>query len=108
MKTLDYVEAIFLQLDAVLKVSVWHKRLLKVKHAENQAGCSSFCDRWQSSFTAQIRCFQIMSAEMLLQEAHDISGQLQVKLERLPYVERAFVHCDYNETEHVEHLNHFS
>lgn len=28
-------------------------------------------------------------------EAHDISEPLQYKLERLPFVERAFVHCDW-------------
>ncbi|CAP34623.2 Protein CBG16727 [Caenorhabditis briggsae] len=27
--------------------------------------------------------------------AHDVAESLQVKLEKLPYVERAFVHCDY-------------
>ncbi|CAL2050554.1 hypothetical protein CAEBREN_01519 [Caenorhabditis brenneri] len=30
-----------------------------------------------------------------LQMAHDVAESLQVKLEKLPYVERAFVHCDY-------------
>lgn len=43
---------------------------------------------------------------MLLHEAHDISGSLQMKLERLPFVERAFVHCDYGK-EDEEHINHF-
>lgn len=28
-------------------------------------------------------------------EAHDISEPLQYKLERLPFVEHAFVHCDW-------------
>ncbi|VDM26040.1 unnamed protein product [Toxocara canis] len=36
-----------------------------------------------------------MDAEMKLRQTHDISEALQIKLERLPYVERAFVHCDY-------------
>ncbi|CCD68999.1 Cation efflux protein cytoplasmic domain-containing protein [Caenorhabditis elegans] len=30
-----------------------------------------------------------------LQMAHDVAESLQVKLEKLPFVERAFVHCDY-------------
>ncbi|CAI5454826.1 unnamed protein product [Caenorhabditis angaria] len=30
-----------------------------------------------------------------LQMAHDVAESLQCKLEKLPYVERAFVHCDY-------------
>lgn len=33
--------------------------------------------------------------ETTLQMAHDVAESLQVKLEKLPYVERAFVHCDY-------------
>ncbi|CAK9304549.1 unnamed protein product [Gordionus sp. m RMFG-2023] len=36
---------------------------------------------------------------MFLKEAHDIGEKLQVKLEGLPEIERAFVHLDY-ETEH--------
>uniref|UniRef100_A0A0N5AEV5 ZT_dimer domain-containing protein n=1 Tax=Syphacia muris TaxID=451379 RepID=A0A0N5AEV5_9BILA len=48
----------------------------------------------------------ILSANMLLQEAHDISESLQLKLEKLPYVERAFVHCDYS-NEKLEHLTRF-
>ncbi|VDK49976.1 unnamed protein product [Anisakis simplex] len=38
----------------------------------------------------------VMDRDLSLQQAHDISEPLQLKLERLPYVERAFVHCDYN------------
>ena len=30
-----------------------------------------------------------------IQESHDISEPLEFKLLKLPYVERAFVHCDY-------------
>jgi len=37
----------------------------------------------------------VLDPEMTLQEAHDISEPLQIKLERLPYVEHAFVHCDW-------------
>lgn len=36
-----------------------------------------------------------MDPEMKLRQTHDTSETLQIKLERLPYVERAFVHCDY-------------
>jgi hypothetical protein len=36
-----------------------------------------------------------LSPATVLQESHDISEPLQMKLEKLPYVERAFVHCDY-------------
>uniref|UniRef100_A0A0M3IQV4 ZT_dimer domain-containing protein n=1 Tax=Ascaris lumbricoides TaxID=6252 RepID=A0A0M3IQV4_ASCLU len=37
----------------------------------------------------------VMDPEMKLRQTHDTSETLQIKLERLPYVERAFVHCDY-------------
>ena len=39
-----------------------------------------------------------MSADMPLWKAHDISQQLQDKLESLPNVERAFVHVDHETT----------
>jgi len=41
-----------------------------------------------------------MNANTLLCKAHDISQQLQDKIEVLPNVERAFVHVDY-ETSHT-------
>ena len=37
----------------------------------------------------------VMDPETSLREAHDVAEPLQMKLERLPYVERAFVHCDW-------------
>uniref|UniRef100_A0A914W8R1 Cation efflux protein cytoplasmic domain-containing protein n=1 Tax=Plectus sambesii TaxID=2011161 RepID=A0A914W8R1_9BILA len=37
----------------------------------------------------------VLDPETNLREAHDITEPLQLKLERLPYVERAFVHCDW-------------
>uniref|UniRef100_A0A914W9I3 Cation efflux protein cytoplasmic domain-containing protein n=1 Tax=Plectus sambesii TaxID=2011161 RepID=A0A914W9I3_9BILA len=37
----------------------------------------------------------VMEPTMSLKEAHDVAEPLQIKLERLPYVERAFVHCDW-------------
>uniref|UniRef100_A0A914S5E5 Cation efflux protein cytoplasmic domain-containing protein n=1 Tax=Parascaris equorum TaxID=6256 RepID=A0A914S5E5_PAREQ len=45
----------------------------------------------------------VMDPEMKLRQTHDISETLQIKLERLPYVERAFVHCDY-ELDGDEHI----
>jgi len=41
----------------------------------------------------------VMDADMSLRVAHDISESLQINIESLPEVERAFVHCDY-EYEH--------
>ncbi|VDM71750.1 unnamed protein product [Strongylus vulgaris] len=36
-----------------------------------------------------------MDREITLCDAHDVSETLQNKLEQLSFVERAFVHCDY-------------
>jgi len=37
----------------------------------------------------------LLPKKMKLREAHDIGEALQIKLEQLPEVERAFVHLDY-------------
>ncbi|EPB69233.1 cation efflux family protein [Ancylostoma ceylanicum] len=37
----------------------------------------------------------VMDREISLCDAHDVSETLQNKLEQLSFVERAFVHCDY-------------
>ncbi|KRZ67249.1 Metal tolerance protein 5 [Trichinella papuae] len=38
----------------------------------------------------------VLDEQLCLKKAHDISESLQRKMENLPYVERAFVHVDYN------------
>ncbi|KRX92096.1 Metal tolerance protein 9 [Trichinella pseudospiralis] len=51
----------------------------------------------------------VLDENITLKEAHDISEPLQRKIEHLPYVERAFVHVDY-EFEHRpedEHKIHY-
>lgn len=40
---------------------------------------------------------------MSLREAHDIGESLQMKIESLPMVERAFVHLDFETTHKPEH-----
>ncbi|XP_027360399.1 metal tolerance protein 10-like [Abrus precatorius] len=45
----------------------------------------------------------VVSEEMSLSQAHDIGETLQDKLERLPEIERAFVHIDLNTTHKLEH-----
>ncbi|EUC65520.1 cation diffusion facilitator family transporter [Rhizoctonia solani AG-3 Rhs1AP] len=45
----------------------------------------------------------VMDADTPLWKAHDISQQLQDKLETLPGVERAFVHVDHETTHRPEH-----
>lgn len=47
----------------------------------------------------------VLDKNMPLHQAHDISEQLQRKIEHLPYVERSFVHVDY-ETSHRPDLEH--
>lgn len=45
----------------------------------------------------------VLPCAMPLREAHDIGEALQEKLERLPEIERAFVHLDYEFTHQPEH-----
>uniref|UniRef100_A0A7N2LKI5 Cation efflux protein cytoplasmic domain-containing protein n=2 Tax=Quercus lobata TaxID=97700 RepID=A0A7N2LKI5_QUELO len=45
----------------------------------------------------------VLPQDMVLRETHDIGETLQVKLEQLPEVERAFVHIDYEYTHKPEH-----
>jgi len=45
----------------------------------------------------------VLPPEMRLVETHDIGESLQIKLERLPEVERAFVHVDYEFRHKPEH-----
>ncbi|XP_064598795.1 uncharacterized protein LOC135465484 [Liolophura sinensis] len=47
----------------------------------------------------------VLPEKLTLKKAHDIGEPLQQKLERLPDVERAFVHLDY-EVGHHPHLEH--
>ncbi|KAK3358954.1 hypothetical protein B0T25DRAFT_81042 [Lasiosphaeria hispida] len=45
----------------------------------------------------------VMDPEATLMETHDVAEALQVKLEGLPDVERAYVHVDYETTHKPEH-----
>ena len=49
----------------------------------------------------------VLPQDMVLRETHDIGETLQVKLEQLPEVERAFVHIDYEYTHKPEHMTRF-
>ncbi|CAD6338829.1 unnamed protein product [Miscanthus lutarioriparius] len=44
-----------------------------------------------------------LSEDMRLREAHTIGESLQEKIEKLPEVERAFVHIDFESTHNPEH-----
>uniref|UniRef100_A0A2N9HAN6 Uncharacterized protein n=1 Tax=Fagus sylvatica TaxID=28930 RepID=A0A2N9HAN6_FAGSY len=45
----------------------------------------------------------VLPEDMALGQAHDIGETLQEKLEKLPKVERAFVHVDFDTTHKLEH-----
>jgi cation diffusion facilitator family transporter len=45
----------------------------------------------------------VMDPDASLMETHDVAEELQIKLERLPDVERAYVHVDYETTHKPEH-----
>ncbi|KAJ2891716.1 hypothetical protein MKZ38_000019 [Zalerion maritima] len=45
----------------------------------------------------------VMDVDKSLGETHDVAEALQVKLERLPDIERAYVHVDYETTHKPEH-----
>lgn len=45
----------------------------------------------------------VMNASKSLRETHDVAEELQIKLESLPDVERAYVHVDYETTHKPEH-----
>jgi cation diffusion facilitator family transporter len=45
----------------------------------------------------------VMNAERSLRDTHDVAEELQIKLESLPDVERAYVHVDFETTHAPEH-----
>lgn len=45
----------------------------------------------------------VMDPEGTLMETHDVAEELQIKLESLPDIERAYVHIDYETTHKPEH-----
>ena len=49
----------------------------------------------------------VLPADMPLREAHDIGESLQMKLEKLEDVERAFVHLDYEYAHKPEHYSQY-
>ena len=45
----------------------------------------------------------VLPQDMVLSETHDIGERLQLKLEQLPEIEKAFVHIDSEYTHRAEH-----
>lgn len=46
----------------------------------------------------------VMDPDCTLRHSHDVAEELQMKLESLPDVERAYVHIDYETTHSPEHF----
>lgn len=46
----------------------------------------------------------VMAPHETLRDTHDVAEALQVKLESLPDVERAYVHIDYETSHKPEHV----
>ena len=45
----------------------------------------------------------VLPEDMMLRDAHEIGEALEIKIERLDWVERAFVHLDYEWSHKPEH-----
>lgn len=59
---------------------------------------------WHSGPRQIVEIDVVMDPDLSLRETHDVAEDLQMKLESLPDVERAYVHVDY-ETDHLpEHF----
>lgn len=59
---------------------------------------------WHSGPRLVVEVDVVMDPEKSLRETHDIAEELQMKLESLPGVERAYVHVDYETTHKPEHF----
>lgn len=59
---------------------------------------------WHSGPRIIIEVDIVMDKDLSLQETHDVAEDLQMKLESLPDVERAYVHVDYETSHAPEHF----
>ncbi len=59
---------------------------------------------WHSGPRLVVEVDVVMDPEETLRATHDIAEELQMKLESLPNVERAYVHVDYETTHKPEHF----
>ncbi|KAL9622955.1 MAG: hypothetical protein Q9160_002673 [Pyrenula sp. 1 TL-2023] len=59
---------------------------------------------WHSGPRLVVEVDVVMDAEMSLRQTHDIAEELQMKIEMLPNVERAYVHTDFETTHKPEHF----
>jgi len=59
---------------------------------------------WHSGPRLIVEVDIVMSADQSLRETHDVAEELQIKLESLPDVDRAYVHVDYETSHAPEHF----
>ena len=59
---------------------------------------------WHSGPRLVVEVDVVMAPEESLKDTHDVAEELQMKLEDLPDVERAYVHVDYETTHKPEHF----
>ena len=86
-------DAGFLRLLTYIAVT-HHRKVLKI----------DTCRAYHAGHRMFVEVDVVMDPSTPLNESHDISELLQMKLELLPEVERAFVHVDYETSHKPEHL----
>jgi len=59
---------------------------------------------WHSGPRVIVEVDIVMDKELRLEETHDVAEELQMKLESLPNVERAYVHVDFETSHAPEHF----
>lgn len=59
---------------------------------------------WHSGPRLVVEVDIVLNPDDTLRATHDIAEELQMKLESLPNVERAYVHVDYETTHKPEHF----
>lgn len=59
---------------------------------------------WHSGPRLVVEVDIVMDPHETLQTSHDVAEALQIKLESLPDVERAYVHVDFETTHKPEHF----
>jgi cation diffusion facilitator family transporter len=59
---------------------------------------------WHSGPRLVVEVDVVMDPESTLRSTHDVAEELQMKLESLPDIERAYVHVDYETTHKPEHF----
>ena len=59
---------------------------------------------WHSGPRLMVEVDIVMDEHLSLKETHDVAEALQIKLESLPDVERAYVHVDYETDHSPEHF----